>query len=211
MSNTARGFFDRKPERNLWDTPASRNKPGSLFDRKEQQYFVFALTTPRATFTNGVKPRDMRSEFQKRLDNDPFLGRNRNANVSTFNSNSTKQEIVKVEASPYFLDGLNIMNGCLDAAFLKADIGARIMKLPPSRFLRSAGGVTGSLGLLFNAYELYTNRNFNNYAKLGCGLVLLGLAAFGGSALVPLVIAGNIGMIAWDLGEGLYEHIKNKR
>ena len=29
---------------------------------------------------------------------------------------------------------------------------------------------------------------------------------------VPLAIAGNVGMIAWDLGEGLYEHLKkNKR
>ena len=103
-------------------------------------------------------------------------------------------------------------SGALDDAFFKADIAARIMKLPASRFLRTAGGVTGGIGLGLNIRNAIINPTFNNYAKAGAGLVLLGVAAFGGAPLVPLVIAGNVGMIAWDLGEGLYEHLKkNKR
>ena len=73
-------------------------------------------------------------------------------------------------------------SGALDDAFFKADIAARIMKLPASRFLKAAGGVTGGIGLILNGYEAYKNRKFNNYAKFGCGLVLLGVAVFGGSA-----------------------------
>ena len=163
-------------------------------------YFLFALKTPQ---TYGIQALDMRSMLQQRVDNRRLMLRNQLP---------TDEQIIAIPASELYFDSFSIMNGCADAAFFKADIAARIMKLPASRFLRTAGGVTGGIGLGLNIRNAIINPTFNNYAKAGAGLVLLGVAAFGGAPLVPLVIAGNVGMIAWDLGEGLYEHLKkNKR
>ncbi len=103
------------------------------------------------------------------------------------------------------------MTGCLDAALLKADIGARIMKLPPSRFLRRAGTTTGIIGLGFNGYYAINNPSPSNYAKFGVGAILLGFAIWGSPVLITVATVGNIGMIGWGIGEGLYEHLKKSR
>ncbi len=200
-----------KPHDPFNDRSNPFNSRFNPFDDTRPQYLIFALKAPIATFGNRPKSTGMRSKLQIYMDEHPIHGRNRNNKPpQPSHSRSTRQEIVAVEASSW--DAFSIMNGCLDASFLKADIGARIMKLPSSRFLRVAGGATGLIGLGLNGIDAIRDPTFNNYAKLGAGLVLLGLATFGGSALIPLVIAGNVGMIAWDLGEGLYEHIqKNKR
>ncbi len=82
----------------------------------EQGYFIFVLKTP---VTNGIQKTDMRSKLQQRIDS---------SRLTIQNQLPTRKQIIAIPASDLYADALGIMNGCLDAAFLKADIGARIMK-----------------------------------------------------------------------------------
>ena len=156
----------------------------------EQGYFIFVLKTP---VTNGIQKTDMRSKLQQRIDSSRLFERTQNNNLQP--GLATRKEIVAVKASDLYWDALSIMNGCMDAALLKTDIAERILKLPPSRFLRVAGRTTGVAGLFFSGLDVVNNPTFGNWAKLGVGAVFVGLAICGSPVLVTAATVGNIGMI----------------
>ncbi len=205
------GLFDRKPKRDLWDTPASRNEPGSLFKRKDPFFDLrpIVLIIPQkhsrgsgTILKNGIQPTDMRSEFQKSLDNHPVRGRSSQSKVIT---SISKPSVQNYQA---YLDAFSIMNSCADVAIFKAELGARFMKLNPIKVLGAAGKVTGVAGLILSGYEAWNNPTWSNIGKAaaGGGIVILGI--WGGAAWVPVVIIGNIGLIGYDVGKALYEHIQ---
>lgn len=179
------------------------NKP---FDIGQNLYYVFQVNTP---YQYGIKPIDKRSSLEKYADEHPLLRGGQQSKRQYSSSCQMRSEVVAVPAS--YIDAFKIMAASVDAAFLKADISSRILKIPPSRFIGRVGGFTGALGLVFDFDDFRKVPSFYNGSKLGLGLVLVGLAFFGGPVMIPYVITGSIFMIGWNVGEALYEHFQGGR
>ena len=215
MSNYCGGAF-KEPRKSSWRDSNSRNKPTPWYERKEPMCYIIPIknmptskssSLAVSTFqVGGHQPKDMRSEIQKRLDNDPFFGRN-----GHYNSATSSGEATATQSPPAYLEAANILNSCIDFVVFKAELSAHSLKLNPIKILSRVGRVTGLIGVGFSIYEAVTDPTWNNRAQAATGLGILGTGALitTGVLTAPAwgtaLIAGTVVLIVWEGGEALYE------